>query len=64
MFNKTRSVNRQNLLKVLSNVIFLARQVLPLRGRGSGEDSNFTQLYILWEEGNEGLKASRTEKYQ
>ena len=33
-----------------------------MRGHGSGEDSNFTQLYILWEEDNEGLKAWRTEK--
>ena len=61
-FNEARSVNRQNLLKILSNVKFLARQVLPLRGHGSGEDSNFTQLYILPEEDTEGLKAWRTEK--
>ena len=61
-FNEERSVNQQNLLKILSNVRFLARQALPLRGHGSGEDSNFTQLYILREEDNEGLKAWRTEK--
>lgn len=60
--NNERSANRQNLLKILSNVRFLARQALPLRGHGSGEDSNFTQLYILREEDNEGLKAWRTEK--
>ena len=33
-----------------------------MRGHGSGEDSNFTQLYILQEEETEGLKAWRTEK--
>ena len=60
--NNERSANRQNLLKILSNVRFLARQALPLRGHGSGEDFNFTQLYILREEDNEGLKTWRTEK--
>ena len=60
--NNERSANRQNLLKILSNVRFLARQALPLRGHGSWEDSNFTQLYILREEDNEGLKTWRTEK--
>ena len=60
--NNERSANRQNLLKILSNVRFLARQALPLRDHGSGEDSNFTQLYILREEDNEGLKTWRTEK--
>ena len=46
--NETRLINRQNLLKILSNVAFLARQAFLLRGHGSGEDSNFTQLYIIW----------------
>ena len=54
-FNEARSVNLQNLLKILSNVKFLARQALPLRCRGSAEDSNFTQLYILWEENSKGF---------
>ncbi len=31
-------------LKILSNVQFLARQGLPLRGDGEETDSNFTQL--------------------
>ena len=53
-FNEARSANRQNLMKILTNVKVLARQVLPLRGHGSGEDSNFTQLYILQEEDNKG----------
>ena len=61
-FNEVRSVNRQNLLRILSNVKFLARHALPLTGHGSGEDSNFAQLYILREEDNEGLKVWRTEK--
>ena len=61
-FNEARSVNQQNLLKILLNVKFLARQALPLRGHGSGKNSNFTQLYLLLEEENEGLKAWRTGK--
>ena len=61
-FNEARSVNRHNLLKLLSNVKFLARHALPMTGHGSGEDSNFAQLYILKEEDNEGLKVWRTEK--
>ena len=60
--NEASSVNRQNLLKILLNVNFLARQALPLRCHENVEDSIFTQLYILWEEDNEGLKAWRTEK--
>ncbi|MEM7226435.1 MAG: DUF4371 domain-containing protein [Pseudomonadota bacterium] len=55
-------MNRQNLFMILSNICFLARQALPLRGRDSGEDSNFTQLYILQESEDEGLRAWRTEK--
>ena len=61
-FYEARLVSRQNLLKILSNVKVLARQALPLRGHGSREDSNFTQLYIFREEDNEGLEAWRTEK--
>ena len=62
MLNEKRLVNWQNLLKILSNVKFLARQALLFRGNGSGEDSNFTQLYILQEKDNGGLKACRTKK--
>ena len=61
-FNETRSVNRQNLLKILTNVKLIVRQDLPLRGHGSGEDSNFIQLYILREEENKGIKAWSTKK--
>ena len=35
------------LLKILSNVRFLARQGLPLRGSSQGDDSNFIQLLKL-----------------
>lgn len=38
---------QQCLLKILSNIRFLTRQSLPLRGHGSGTDSNFIQLLIL-----------------
>ena len=57
-----KSANRQCLLKILSNVTFLARQSLPLRGTGDDCDSNFSQLYLLHEEGNPILKAWRTKK--
>ena len=62
-----KSTNRQCLLKILSNVKFLARQSLPLRGTGNDCDSNFTQLYLLREEDNPILKAwctkRKTNKY-
>ena len=57
-----KSTNRQCLLKILSNLKFLARQSLPLRGTGDDCDSNFTQLYLLREEDNPILKAWRTKK--
>ena len=48
-----KSVNRQALLKILSNVQFLARQALPLRGDKVGEiNFNFSQLYYLQAEDN------------
>ena len=39
--------NRQCLLKILSNVQFLARQGLPFRGDAEETDSNFIQLLKL-----------------
>ena len=53
---------RQALLKILSNVCFLAKQLLPLRGEGDEGDSEFTQLYLLHEEDNPILKKSRRGK--
>ena len=48
-----KSIARQALLKILSNVRFLARQALPLRGDNAGEpNSNFNQLYHLRAEEN------------
>ena len=48
-----KAVARQSLLKILSNVRFLARQALPLRGDGPGEPNlNFNQLYRLRGEDN------------
>ena len=49
-------------MKILSNVKFLARQSVPLRGTGDDCDSNFTQLYLLREEDNPIPKAWRTKK--
>ena len=53
-FNEPSSVNLQNLLKIFECKTF-SETSLPLRCRGSAEDSNFTQLYILWEEDNKGF---------
>ena len=61
-FNEARSVNRQNLLKILANAKFLAIQALPLRGHGSGEDSNFTQLYSCGKKTTKELRHGRQKK--
>ena len=44
---KEKAGNRKILLKILSNVRFLARQGLALRGDGDESDSNFMQLLNL-----------------
>ena len=44
---KEKLVRPQCFLKLLSNLRFLARQGLPLRGDGDESDSNFTQLLKL-----------------
>ena len=61
------SNSRQCLLKILSNIRFLARQALPLRGTGDEKDSNFHQVYKLRAEDNplleEWLSTRKTNKY-
>ena len=42
-----KAENRSVLEKILENIRFLARQGLPLRGHGTGADSNFMQLLCL-----------------
>ena len=44
---KQKSENRQMLLKILSNIRFLARQSIAIRGDGDEENSNFIQLFKL-----------------
>ncbi len=44
---KDRLERRQFLKKLLSNVRFLARQALPLRGGGDESNSNYMQLLKL-----------------
>ena len=46
-YAKEKLYNRQCFLKILSNVRFLARKGLPLRGDGNECDSNFIQLLRL-----------------
>ena len=62
-----KAVARQALMKILSNVRFLARQALPLRGDKEGErNSNFNQLYLLRAEDNPFLHdwmKRRADKY-
>ena len=54
---KEKSIAREVLLKILSNIRFLARQALPMRGDGVGEpNSNFNQLYQLRGEDNPFMK--------
>ncbi len=58
--------NMQCLLKILSNLRFLARQGLPLRGDGSDADSNFTQLLLLRGQDDPRITewmAKKTDKY-
>jgi hypothetical protein len=42
-----KAESRRVFLKILSNIKFLARQGLPLRGDGDESNSNFMQLYNL-----------------
>ena len=44
---KEKANNRQMMLKLLSNICFMARQSLPLRGDGEGDNSNYNQLLRL-----------------
>ena len=44
---KQKSENRQMLLKILSNIRFLAHQSIAIRGDGDEENSNFIQLFKL-----------------
>ena len=44
-YAQEKAASRQPLLKILSNIRFLAIQALPMRGDGKGEpNSNFNQL--------------------
>ena len=42
-----KNANRQVLLKIAQNILFLAKQGIPLRGDGTEIDSNFMQLLKL-----------------
>ena len=56
----------QMLLKILSNLRFLARQALPLRGDGDENDSNFMQLLTLRAEDDARISEwmkKKTDKY-
>ena len=63
---KEKLERRKCFLKILSNLRFLARQGLPLRGHGDEQDSNFIQLMKLRAEDDpkitEWMK-KKTDKY-
>lgn len=44
---REKAVNRRCLLKILSNLRFLARQACAIRGHGDETDGNFHQLLKL-----------------
>ena len=50
-YAEEKAVSRQSLLKFLSNIRFLVRQALPMRGKRES-NSNFHQLYHLRGEDN------------
>ena len=54
--------NRKCLLKIISNLKFLARQELPVRGDGDETDSNFIQLLKLRGQDDPLLKCWLTRK--
>ncbi|XP_014670107.1 PREDICTED: uncharacterized protein LOC106811091, partial [Priapulus caudatus] len=61
-----KRVNREMLLKILSNIRFLAKQALPLRGHGDETHSNFIELLKLRGEDRPGVldwMKKKTNKY-
>ena len=42
-----KALNRSMCTRIMQNLCYLARQGLALRGHGSGDNSNFTQLLLL-----------------
>ena len=44
---KEKANNRQTMLKLLSNICYIARQSLPLQGDVEEDDSNYSQLLRL-----------------
>ena len=57
-----KAANRQCFLKLLSNMRFLARQALPMRGHEE-DNSNFIQLYKLRGEDDENVLAWLKKKH-
>ena len=61
-----KTENRQCLLKILSNLRFLARQSCAIRGDGNESDSNFVHLFKLRGEDDPTIHEwmiRRTNKY-
>ena len=57
-----KAENRRMLLLIMQSILFLARQGLPFRGSGSGENSNFYQLMLLRAKDCLGLEAWMKKK--
>ena len=63
---KQKMENIQMLLKILSNIRFLARQSIAIRGDGDEENSNFIQLFKLLGENDPKFAKwleKKTDKY-
>ena len=64
--HQERAERRKCFLKIVSNVRFLGRQGLPLRGHGADHDSNFMQLLKLRSEDDKSLATwlgRKSDKY-
>ena len=56
-------MSRHCFLKILSNLRYLARQGLAIRGHGDETDSNFYQLLKLREQDDSRIQSWLTDKY-
>ena len=63
---ETESKNRQNFIKIIDAIQYLARQGIPLRGDGEEKDSNLCQLLPFKTKNDPELKEwlqQKTNKY-
>ena len=56
--------NRKGIMEMLSNIRFLGRPGIPLRGDGVGNNSNFTQIFHLRTDDNHARTTWLVKKNQ